>query len=130
MATNTVYVFAMKDGKYAFKTEIRHVIPEFSAHSLPCVPYCKIHLAAYCLRYLSKEEEFTFFKQRNAYPCKEGDFLKVLFGTFFLLTIVLYYHLRISVCACCRLNLIRAIVGNCPDMYCCVWLIVCAVWYC
>jgi hypothetical protein len=25
MATNTVYVFAMKDGKYAFKTEIRHV---------------------------------------------------------------------------------------------------------
>jgi hypothetical protein len=35
MATNTVYVFAMKDGKYAFKTEIRYVSDVtlvFSAH--------------------------------------------------------------------------------------------------
>jgi hypothetical protein len=31
MATNTVYVFAMKDGKYAFKTEIRQVTLVFSA---------------------------------------------------------------------------------------------------
>lgn len=28
MATNTVYVFSMKDGKYAYKTEIRSCLGE------------------------------------------------------------------------------------------------------
>ena len=30
MATNTVYVFAMKDGKYAYKTEIRSCLEDSS----------------------------------------------------------------------------------------------------
>jgi DNA-directed RNA polymerase II subunit RPB2 len=30
MATNTVYVFAMKDGKYAYKTEIRSCLEHSS----------------------------------------------------------------------------------------------------
>jgi hypothetical protein len=52
MATNTVYVFAMKDGKYAFKTEIRHVTPEFSARK---------HIALYV--FLSVK----YIEQRIAY---------------------------------------------------------------